>query len=212
MRKLSNDELARAHDQKDWHALWLAAQPLVKFTIRRMMQRGEIGPTRWADADLRQEGLLAAGLAVRSWDTLEGGFSTWVCAKIRGALLDLLQGETNGGVGGRRRPGATFSLQEEVFGVDGDEDDEEGTEKQDMLSYPHDEVFLSPETAVERANALRLLDGLDPVDADLAVRLFGLGREPQSMLEITEATGVSFRRVQSLTHRLGRLMKSAKTD
>lgn len=211
MRKLNNDELAQAHDRQDWHALWLAARPLVKFTFRRMIQRGEVDPARWSDPDINQEGLLAAGLAVRSWDTLEGSFSTWVCAQIRGALLDLLKGENNGGVGGRQRSGSTVSLQEQVLGAeDFDEDEDEGTPKQDLLSYPHDEVIPSVETAVERANAVRLLDRLAPLDKEIALRLFGLGLLPHTEREAAEALGVSRRRVRLLARQLWRCTKPAE--
>lgn len=209
VEKLNADELAAAHDRGDFNMLWLAARPLVKFTIKRMMQRGEVDPSRWADGDLKQEGMLAAGLAVRSWNTLEGRFSTWVVKNIRGYLLNYLQGAENGGVGGPRRTSAVFSLQEEVFGIDDTDDEDEGTPKQDLLSYPEDEVFLSPETATERANAMGLLDKLGPADARIARLAVGLDDDPRSFLEIAKRERITEWRVRSALDRLRRLCKAA---
>ncbi|MCE5292951.1 MAG: hypothetical protein ABFC80_09325 [Coriobacteriales bacterium] len=210
MRKLTNDELAKARDAEDWGALWLAARPLVKFTIKRMIQRGEIDPSRWADDDLKQEGLLAAGLAVRSWDTLEGAFSTWVSGKIRTEILSHLQGEGNGGVGGSRRGGKVSSLQEpfksESPGCDDDEDEDDKVTRLDMLTYPEDEVIPSPETAMNRETALRLLDRLGPFDRDVARRAYGFDGKPQSIREIAAAHDVSFRQVHTAIARVGTLL------
>lgn len=210
MQKLTTDELARARDAEDWGLLWLAARPLVKFTIKRMIQRGEIDPSRWADDDLKQEGLLAAGLAVRSWDTLEGAFSTWVPGKIRTELLSYLQGENNGGVGGPRRQGSTTSLHEpykaESSSYDGDEDDDDKATKLDMLPYPDDSVIPSPETAMNRETALRLLDRLGPFDRDVTRRLYGFDGKPQSERDIAKALGVKRWRIEAAIDRVGRLL------
>lgn len=216
MRKLTTEELAQARDREDWGALWLAARPLVKFTIKRMIQHGEIDPSRWADDDLRQEGLLAAGLAIRTWDTLEGAFNTWVPGKIRTELLSYLQGETNGGVGGPRRQGATTSLHEPYKAAsnsyDGDEDDDDKATKLEMLSYPEGEGIISPETAMSRETALRLLDRLGPFDRDVTRRLFGFDEKPQSTHQIAAQLGVSRKRVRTALERVWTLLSPGLTS
>lgn len=214
-RKLTNDDLATARDREDWETLWLAARPLVKLAIKRMIQRGELEPTRWADDDLTQEGLLAAGHAVRSWDTLEGAFSTWLVTKIRGQILNYVSGENNGGVGGSRRPGMVFSLFEPFKALNGHEDeesDEDGDSKLDMLPYPEDEVLVSPETTADRASALRVLARLDPIDENLARRIFGIECEPHTLQAAARAVGVSYRRAWTVANRLGEILERAQVE
>lgn len=190
--------------------LWLAARSLVKFTIKRMIQRGELAPTRWMDGDLIQEGMLAAGLAVRSWDTLEGAFATWIPLQVRGHLLKTVTGENNGGVGGSRRQGFTSSLQDpfktETSNGDDEEDEDDKVSKLDMLTYPDDEVIPSPETAMNRETALRLLDRLGPFDRDVIRRFYGFDEKPQSPREIATALGVSHKRVRTAMERVGILL------
>lgn len=210
MRKLSADELATARDREDWGTLWLAARPLVKFTIRRMIHRGEVDPSRWIDADLRQEGLLAAGIAVRSWNTIEGAFSTWVSANVRGALLKAGNKEARSGFGGLGDTPFVVSGQEKLHDENYEDDDDDAEAvKQDLFVYEEDEVFLSPVTAAERANAVRLLAQLDPVDEEIARRLFGVDCGQQTERETAVAMGISRRRVRLLAERLGRFTKSA---
>jgi len=205
VEKLTAEELASAHDRRDWNTLWLAAQPLVKFTIKKMMQRGEIDAARWADGDLKQEGLLAAGLAVRSWSTLEGAFSTWVVTKIRSHLRDYIEKVSRGGFGGEGSTPFLVSAQEDVL-LDADEGEDPDATKQDLFTYPEDEVFVSPETAVERANAVRLLKKLGPKDAEVARRFYGLGCESETLAAIAELQGVTLWQVWSAHQRVGRLL------
>jgi DNA-directed RNA polymerase specialized sigma subunit len=204
--KPTADELAAAHDAQDWNALWLAAIPLVKFTIKRMIQRGEIDPSRWADGDLKQEGLLAAGRAVRSWNTLEGTFNTWITAKVRAILLEFRDKTVRNGFGGGGDPPFLVSAQEELW-IDNEPDDEPDAVKQDMFTYPEDEVFLAPETAVDREIALRFLHLCDSTDQLILRLLFGVDCEPKTVSQIADLTGVSRSSAHRAIDRLRRLTK-----
>jgi len=206
VKKPSADELAAAHDRGDWNTLWLAARPLVKFTIKNMIRRGEIDPARWIDEDLLQQGMLSAGLAVRSWNTLEGAFSTWVSTKVRGYLREFRDNAVRHGFTGQGDPPILESLQEEVRAGEGDDEEIDET-KQDALVYPN-EVFLSQETAAERDTAMRLLSRLGPKDAELMRRLCGIGCESQTLREIAMERGVSVWSLWQASQRLGKLLES----
>lgn len=204
MPKLTADELAAAHDRQDWGALWLAAAPLVVFTIEGMISKGELAPTSWANGDLRQEAQLAAGLAVRSWSPLEGAFSTWIVLRIRGAVLDALRREFKRGFGGGGETPYLVSSQEEVW-IDSDPDDEADAVKQDTFVYPEDEVLVSPETAMDRAIAMRLLERCDQTDQLILRLFFGVDCEPKTISEIADFTGVSRSSAHRAVERLRRL-------
>lgn len=206
MQKLTNEELARAHDAQDWGLLWLAAQPLVKLTIRRMIQKGELLSARWSDVDLRQEGVLAAGAAVRSWNTLESAFSSWVSIKVRGALLDYVRREARGGLGGEGDVPFLVSAHEEPRKPGAEEEEEEGDTYLDLLTYPEDEVLPRPDIEAERINALRLLKRLGPSDRDVVQRLFGIQQDPQSLAEIAFEKGISRKQARTILDRVWRLM------
>jgi RNA polymerase sigma factor (sigma-70 family) len=53
--------------------------------------------------DAWQEGRLAAGLAIRSWNPDQGAFSTHVASRVRGALLNWCNSKDTMGVGSRRQ-------------------------------------------------------------------------------------------------------------
>jgi RNA polymerase sigma factor (sigma-70 family) len=185
MRKLSHEDLRAARDRQDWNTLWLQSIPLVKFSIKKMMSEGEVDPF-WAREDLLQEGMLAAGLAVRSWDTIEGAFSSWVTLKVRGHLLDHLNRNATNGMGGKDADVTVASLHEIAHRTE-----ESETTRQDELAYDV-EVFAPPETAAEAAALRRLMVRLTSAEADVVARTFGLGgAEPQSLREVAEHYGVS---------------------
>lgn len=92
--RLTDDQLKIAHALEDWDALWLAAEPLVKFAMSEL---------RCGDEDALQEARVAAGTAVRSWNPVKGAFSTHVTTYARQAILDWLRGEAGRGIGSRRQ-------------------------------------------------------------------------------------------------------------
>jgi len=53
------------------------------------------------DPDMIQEGNLAAGKAVETWDPAQGAFTTWIGRVVSGAMLDYLNEANKGGVGSK---------------------------------------------------------------------------------------------------------------
>jgi RNA polymerase sigma factor (sigma-70 family) len=94
MIRLSEPQLICARALGDWTALWLAADPLVKFAMSKL---------GCGDEDALQQGRLAAGLAIRSWAPEKGAFSTHITTQVIGAIRDWLRAAHNGGVGSRRQ-------------------------------------------------------------------------------------------------------------
>lgn len=78
--------------------LWKDAVRLVPM-IEARVRKGYGGET--ADPDLLQEGALACGRAVETWDPQAGAFSTWVAHVVRGAMLDYVNEVHKGGVGSK---------------------------------------------------------------------------------------------------------------
>jgi RNA polymerase sigma factor (sigma-70 family) len=103
-------ELAALRERKEWGMLWVEALPLVKFTIKRMIQSGALDP-HYAREDLLQEGNLSAGKAIRTWEPLEAAFSTWITSNVRGALLNFLAVQSNRGMGSKRVRSKTYALE-----------------------------------------------------------------------------------------------------
>ena len=90
MTRLTDAELRIALDRQDWNTLWFAAEPWIRFAM------AELG---CGDEDALQEGRLAAGLAVRSWDPDRHAFSTHITSRVRFALLKYFGENTTGGIG-----------------------------------------------------------------------------------------------------------------
>lgn len=101
MKRPSHDELCAAHDRQDWDILWQAAIPITKFAVKSYLRNRLRRTPKWTREDLLQEGLLAAGEAIRTWRTYEAAFSTWLSVKIVSALHNYANRATNHGVGGR---------------------------------------------------------------------------------------------------------------
>lgn len=126
--RLTDAQLETARALEDYETLWLAADPIVKFA---MAERN------CGDEDALQEGRLAAGLAIRSWDPAKGAFSTHIANAALGAITNWLNQEATGGIGSRRVASEGFapdtvSLYDPADGAD--EDDERPT-RLDRLTY-----------------------------------------------------------------------------
>lgn len=66
------------------------------------------------DLDMIQEGNLAAGRAVETWDPQQGAFSTWIVAAVRGAMLDYLNEAAKGGIGSKSAAVVLVDMEEPV--------------------------------------------------------------------------------------------------
>lgn len=112
MRRLSAEELRAAKADHDYRLLWEQALPLVKFAVGQLV-RGGMNSAACTE-DMLQDGNLAAGRAVRTWDPKKGEFATWVVARVQGAIRNHLTRERSGMVGGRDAHGQTAHLEEEA--------------------------------------------------------------------------------------------------
>lgn len=109
--KLTDAELADLRECEWWGVLWNYALPWAKYTIKQMIERGTLDPF-YAREDLLQEGNLAVGNAVQTWDPAKGTLGTWVCANVRGHLLNYLGLQSNQGFGTKHVRSKTYQLQD----------------------------------------------------------------------------------------------------
>lgn len=115
MKQATHEELVAAKDSEDWDFLWRAAIPLVKVAVRRHLRSNAIQTPKWVREDLLQEGLLAAGAAVRTWQTFDCAFSTWVHTRVQGVLVDASRRAANNGLGSYKQDAVSHtSLQDEA--------------------------------------------------------------------------------------------------
>lgn len=92
-------------------ALWQDALRLVIHTETRL--RKGFGLEE-ADEDMIQEGAIAAGQAVDSWDPDRASFSTWVITNVKGRMLDYLNEQGKAGIGSKSTPVAVVDMEEGV--------------------------------------------------------------------------------------------------
>lgn len=158
----------------------MRAVPVVKSVISRLLSRGTITPEQATD-DLLQEGLLAAGRAVRTWQPLKGAFATWVHHAAHGAMLDHIRRVSSGMVGGMRAHGQTAQLFEEIL---------EGS-----IREPY-------ETLLREQQAMHIRQSIDqlkiPEDRELIRRVYGIDCEAETLPAIADDWGRSLRSVQRM--------------
>lgn len=181
---LTKADLKAAHARKDWQTLWLAAMPLVKLAMRRLMERGYLDPSHSSE-DLLQDAAVAAGETVRLWDPAKGAFSTWVMLRVTEKVRNSAQAANTGMIGGRQNGLPVVSLQElasEENCLDEDGILECGQEESLVYADPP-EGFGSPEEAAIKQDQAELaawiVASASPTDADLLQHIFGLGGVPQ---------------------------------
>jgi RNA polymerase sigma factor (sigma-70 family) len=166
---------------QDWKSLWSQALPLVKHTVSKLIASGRLTSEQATD-DLLQEGNLAAGRAVRTWDPDKGAFSTWIVRAAHGAILDHIQRTSSGMVGGRRSPGHTTQLFEESL---------EGS-----LREPEEEILRAQNAQMIR----RAVETLKiPEDRELLKLVYGLeDDEPRTLVQIAKDWDMSERSIQRM--------------
>jgi RNA polymerase sigma factor (sigma-70 family) len=89
-------------DKKAWDRMWEHGLRLVLKIVNHMTEKNILRHIEREDAI--QEGNLAIGSALLSWDPKKGPYSTWIWIKVRGAILDAdrqegVCGLTGGAVG-----------------------------------------------------------------------------------------------------------------
>lgn len=125
MKLMNAEELRAAHAAQNWRVLWEQTIYIVKHAVTRLLQAGQLAPERASD-DLLQEGYMAAGKAVKTWNPDLGMFSTWISHAVRGAMLNHLKAESTGIIGGRDAGLITTQLADDITpDMEGDEPTEE---------------------------------------------------------------------------------------
>lgn len=91
--RLSNSDLIELRsrvladgDKQAWHKLWEHGLRMCLKIVNHMDERGILQGIEREDAV--QEGNLAIGPALLSWEPRRGPYATWIWIKIRGAILD----------------------------------------------------------------------------------------------------------------------------
>lgn len=166
--------------------MWEQALPLVKSTISRLIRQRRLTADQ-ATGDLLQEGTLAAGRAVRTWQPDKGAFSTWVVNNAQGALMDHLRRVSNGLVGGRDASGVA-GLYDEERGED------HGTFEPAVTRLERDQDAAVVRIAIEGLKSAQ--------DQELVRRYYGIDCEPERLVDIA----VKWKLPQSTMERMLRIV------
>jgi RNA polymerase sigma factor (sigma-70 family) len=164
------------------------------------------------DMDMVQEGNLAAGRAVDSWNPAKGAFSTWVIAHVRGAMLDYLNESSKGGVGSKSSDALMVDMEEGVAYTSettGQHDTPGSIQagaitRGELLTYDGVMVgedvegasytpygFESQDVQADAERLARAVDRLPAIDAEALRAYYGVGVPQQTLAEIASATGYS---------------------
>jgi RNA polymerase sigma factor (sigma-70 family) len=166
-----------------------------------------------ADMDMIQEGNLAAGKAVDSWNPDKGAFSTWIVSNVRGAMLDYLNESNKGGVGSKSSDAVMMDMEEGVAyaaETTGTTDTpgaktEGAITRGELLTYdgirigedlegtsayaPHG--FESQETQYETGRLEAALTHLPDRDAYILSAYYGIGLPQLTLQQIADKSGYS---------------------
>lgn len=180
---------AKAGNSKARHALWLEAVRIVLFAAGKNRMGAE------TDMDVLQEGMLAAGVAVDSWEPEKGAFSTWVVAKTRGAMSDYYRTELRRGTGSKAAPLPFFESLDESAGVIDAQDTEDAPGVEWVDESPvHDALdlggFESPEQAAYVEQVRDVVRGIECLELRTIIQsYYGIEQEPMTLQEIANSTG-----------------------
>lgn len=201
----NHEILAKARDSEDWQRLYKEAVPLARYTIRRLLQEGALDPY-YSREDLMQEASLAAFEAARTWNPIEGAFSTWISRQVRWAVAKFI---------GREVSMQTVSIHGVVRGGDGGEDElvDFGVESKLQYKIPPGS-FEDPATQFEALDQLRLTKRLllrlrNPMDIEMLVALYGLNGETKTHEQYAQERGIP---IHKLRQRLRKVLKFLATQ
>lgn len=192
--------------------LWNDAVRLVPM-IEARVRKGFGG--EYPDPDLIQEGALACGRAVETWDPEAGAFSTWVAHVVRGAMLDYVNEANKGGVGSKAANVTMVDMHDAVaFSSEqtGSEDRPgmasgfNGISRGDLLTYrgviandAHTigddavpEGMDEPDREAYRAELREALDKIvDPLDRKVLTSYYGFDGPAKTLAELAKELGYS---------------------
>jgi RNA polymerase sigma factor (sigma-70 family) len=198
------------HDKDAHDILWRDALRLVLLIEGRLRKAYGIDEP---DPDMIQDGNIAAGRAVDTWDPERGKFSTWVTATVRGAMLDYLNEMNKGGIGSKSSATLLVDMEEGVTSAPettGTEDRpglrQEGMiPRSELLTYDGivigedidgtsgytPEGFETPETLALRSQLCGALAKLPEEDAYILRAYYGVGEAQHTLAELAQKTGYS---------------------
>jgi len=188
---MTHSELAAAHEAQDYALLWREAVPLAHYALRQMTQVGQLD-RYYIREDLVQEAVATAGEAIRTWDPIEGAFSTWIVAAVRGAILQYIAREAGGIQAAHLYRSTSFSWDDELF----------ESINESHLTYEHTpEGYADPSIEAEQLQQQDRVSGLlgqlrSPEDQDMLTRLYGLDCEAMTQSEYAFERGVSLSTVK----------------
>lgn len=155
-------DLRAMHARGDYQALWLAALPLVKWTVKdRCVRKMFRAADRLNRRELIEEGELIAGEVVRGWDPDAGAFSTWIVNCVTARLKNYLRDK-----------------KVDVFGS------MHWKEKVDV-----EKLWDKRESAKDEA--IEMLEFLDPTERELVSRSFGVGCVKEGQAALAARFGLS---------------------
>jgi RNA polymerase sigma factor (sigma-70 family) len=212
---LNHEELAAMADAGNYHGLWEAALPLARFTIRKLIDTGELRSDSERE-ELQQEAYLACGEAVRSWRAGKGAFSTWIVSSTRSALLKWRTRESGAMLGNGGLPASIVYHPGEPATQENGGAEFFNPDTETLLAYADppeglDDPYVEVYRDQRRGRAILLLRKLrSPEHQEMLCRLYGIGCEPQTMEEYAARTGLPLRTIAWRTSRL--LKYLAKTS
>jgi RNA polymerase sigma factor (sigma-70 family) len=197
LNKAQLEELHRlreAGDARAQQALWLEALRLVVYSAGKLM--GARGYS--ADPDTIQEGNIAAGAAVKTWNPAKGRFSTWIVKSVRGAMIDHYLRELRQGTGGKDAPLPYMIQLDASAGVidefaASDIPGEESPDASPLYDTVANEWLESPECAAQRAELRKHVHTIrDDTTRTVLLRYYGLdGDVGMTLSEIARSLGAS---------------------
>jgi RNA polymerase sigma factor (sigma-70 family) len=160
-----------------------------------------------ADPDMIQEGNLACGRAVHTWDPHAGAFTTWVGHVVRGAILDWLNETNKGGIGSKSASVTMIDMHDSVaFSAEqtGDEDrpgmrgNASGIPRGDLLTYSGvmmgedregsehiPEGFDTPDREAYKAQLREAVDRItDDLDRTILLGYYGFDGPAKTLAEL----------------------------
>lgn len=166
------------------------------------------------DADMIQEGNLACGRAVETWNPEAGAFTTWVGHVVRGAMLDYLNEANKGGIGSKSASVTMIDMHDAVaFSAEqtGEEDrpgmrgSAAGIPRGDLLTYSGvmvgedregsehvPEGFDTPDREAYRAQLREAVASVgDELDRKILVAYYGFDGPPKTFAELATELGYS---------------------
>jgi RNA polymerase sigma factor (sigma-70 family) len=183
----------RAGSKKARETLWIDSLRLVRRVNAQL--RSAYGQDE-GDEDWLQEGALAAGRAVDTWDPQRSSFASWVVTNVKGAMLDYINENGKAGIGSKSTAVTMVDMEEGVAfspELSGTEDRpgsghvDDGIPRSELLTYDGiqlgddtegevqpPEGYEAPEDRVTGLQLREALGRLEPQDEAMLRAYYGI--------------------------------------